>query len=237
MFFAGKKGRRRVYKNSAPSPHMLFSLRYGIRFLGCFLLGMLCSRWLESDLAADLGILLPPLLTNLFTSSEPWLAALPDLLLVALLLTFPVAALYFIGLRDYDFFCLSRFWNLLFCLLHGVLFEHLVTLWLNNLSNLYGHVIQGVVSVLILTLTVLLQFLLHNQLLHANRIAAAGVSLPCLNKNRFQYPHMDPLGETQSWQTRLLRYFGSLLRSALSVFVMEVLMLVLCYGLRKMMQI
>lgn len=236
MIFANKNGR---HKRASKNPQFAFSLNCGVRFLGFFLLGMVCSRCLKSDFAARLGILLPSFLSQICSSAVPvptGLAALSNILITALMLVSPVAVTYLLGLRDYEFFSLSRFWNLLFCMLHGVLFERFIVLWTDHIPNLYGHAVEGFISILMLLVMLLLQMLLHVQLLQANRVAAAGVSLPCLNKSRFRYPHVDSMSEKSNWQKRLLRYVTSLLRTVLSSFVMEVLVLLLCYGLRKMMQ-
>ena len=43
-----------------------------------------------------------------------------DMLLSALLRTLPIFMIYLLGVREYEFFCLSRAWNFFFCFAHGM---------------------------------------------------------------------------------------------------------------------
>lgn len=198
-------------------------------FLGYFGLGILFS-WFQSAVPV-LRLALPVQMNALFSREIPlsplrdWWA---DALILASMQTAPAAILFVLGLRAADFFCLSRIWNLIYFALHGVMFHRFLLLFL------YGFQVASALSRILLCIFLLLFCLSLSTLclvfLRINRTSAKGILIPCFGINRYFYPNMS--NQPQSSRT-LQNYLRAAFRCIATVFVGEVILIFLSYGLRK----
>ena len=220
-------------KNGNKNSDYRYYWRLLVTFFGCFLLGMLFS-WLL-DIAPALHFGLPQQYEAIFSREIPllpWTSWSPEALYFALLQTMPAAILFLLGLRAGDFFCLSRIWNFVFFALHGMVFHRFLLLLLQAWRDL-TLACRVLVVLLLIGLCLVLAWL-YVIFLQINRTAAKGILIPCFGINRYFYPHTT--NQPQSSRL-LLQYLRSASYDIACVYVSEVALLHLCYGLRKCLDI
>ncbi|MBQ7338934.1 MAG: hypothetical protein IJW40_10865 [Clostridia bacterium] len=221
------------------SPRLYFCLRKGIAFFGYFLLGILFSHLANTVNTAKWQLLFPSaLFADVFSLVYPLPAfgdILSSLLLSTLFRTLPVLLVYWLGLRDYDFYCLSRFWNLVFCAVHGMMLHQFWLIFVRSVPRMQNHALLRFLGiVLFLAFLVSLLYVLRC-LLQVNQTAAAGVALPCFGRNAFIFSHAEQDSEPLS--ARISRYFIDFLLNFSKVYAVGLLMLLLCYAFRRMMNV
>lgn len=174
MFFNRRTNRPGTKNNSSAGTVSYFYRYHAIWFLGYTTLGVvfahLFATWdfFANHFSASL----------LFLTSTEW-ATFPK---AAAIRSLPIFMIYLLGIREYDFFCLSRFWTFLFCSMHGVVLyqtcRNAGTLLIEQKDHKESS--KMMLSVLLLTAFFALLAFLYTRLLHAMRVGARGLPLPCL---------------------------------------------------------
>ena len=225
MFSSG----RRCGKNTGLSR---FYWHLGLHFLGFFAFGVLFSCLCERIplLQFDLPHLVRQLFSQemLFPGFWEWL---PSALYFAAMQTVSVAILFLLGLRAGDFFCLSRIWNLIYFAVHGMLFHRFLVLFLHGCRYASAPTSHRIAATLLFSLFCVMLITLGTMLLQINRAAAKGILIPCFGINRFFYPHTPSRAKNSNL---LLDYCLTAAKHIALVYMSEMILLLACYGLRKM---
>ena len=216
------------------SPNSIFHFCWHLcaMFVGFFCSGILFSCL--QDAVPQLRFELPLQIQQLFSREIELpgiLIWLPDAIRLALLQSAPAMMLFVLGLRAGEFFCLSRIWNLIFFALHGILFHRFLLLFLQIRWSSTPMTIHPSVLTLVLFLFCAVILALSVIFLQINRVAAKGILIPCYGINRFFYPNTTATPQG----THLLKNYAlAAAKFTVLTYLLELLLLILSYGLKKL---
>ncbi len=218
-----------------------FYLHKSLIFLGWFWVGFFFSVLVNTSQGAALGLRFPSLLyteiPNITVPLPPLRAGLLPLLLSSLYRTAPIVIVLLLGLRDYHYFCLAGIWNAIFCASHGMLVHRFSMIVAYAVPQLRESLAARLGACLFGALVLFFLLLVHVRLLHANRIAATGLFVPCLGRGGGVYSHATRPSERETTTSRVYTYFRAMLTEAVLVFLSGVMLLLLCYVYRTVMRI
>jgi hypothetical protein len=201
-------------------PVMRFYLRLLWAFAVYFLLGALFSFFSDHTSFLESYIRFPKTIENIFlihTQSSPLLpfllARFPAALLCTISVMLPIPALYALGIRKYDFFSLSPWWNLIFFAIYGMIFHRIIAWLRQSTAQLTAKESCGFIVVVVFAFFLALVIQI-GCLLRANRMAAAGILIPCMCRDtQFSFEYV-PSQELRP--STVKRYFRAMFRDILT---------------------
>ena len=222
-------------RTGGKAPRFYFDLHRICSYLGSLLLGVVFSALSFTAWGERLSLQSPESMLTVVliqtAARPPFFSLFPELVLSAVLRSFPLMMLFWLGLRARHYFPFSGFWNMIFAATQGV--------WLHRFFGIVSDAtaanrLQGftaVAAILSLIVLLILQFLCLERFLVINRIAVRGVPVPCLMRGVFR----DPFGVVEDGRpayARIRRYFSAVLTESLVVVLIQLSLSVIGYLFR-----